>query len=573
MTQTPNPGRNRRSERTAKPEPIAPQQRSKTPAMRQPIGRSRELIEREQQLRREEAERYAPYPSQRSNDFSTPVRKRKKRRNAHTVLWLMVACLCLLATGVLLLFAAPQWTGVQYSGMPNYTFVNGSIVVLDESVQATHEQYRQAMQTDRIFPGVYIDGLHVGGMTAQEAYDAVSAVPGNGGSEFAITVNVGGYEWRISSDVIPLYRNTHEAVMQAWAIGRGNTPMQRGSAITPFRQRVATVQQAMTEPYGFYTTTTYDRDSVRKMVDDIALAINRDAVNASVDSFDPSSKTFYFNEDQSGIYIDDEEIYRQVVARLDGGVYKDTIYVEPQIVMASVTKAELMNRFGLVSSFTTKTTSSSNRNTNIRLSCEAITNTTVLPGQTFSFNEATGQRTEAKGYKPAAAIAGGETFDEIGGGVCQTSSTLFNAVARANLKIVDRDPHAWPSDYVEKGEDATVNWPNLDFRFKNDTDWPIFIVAKYADRKCTVEIYGMTLGEGVSIDLESETVYVKEPPSEPLYVQNPKLTPGTEKVTVKARTGYTVETYKVWYRNGQEFKREKLHTSHYKMYQQTIEWN
>ena len=105
------------------------------------------------------------------------------------------------------------------------------------------------------------------------------------------------------------------------------------------------------------------------------------------------------------------------------------------------------------------------------------TNSTVLPGETFSFNQATGQRTAEKGYKPAAAIAGGETFDEIGGGVCQTSSTLFNAVVRANLTIVSRKPHAWPSNYVPKGEDATVNWPDLDFKFKNDTEWPIFLVA------------------------------------------------------------------------------------------------
>ena len=88
-----------------------------------------------------------------------------------------------------------------------------------------------------------------------------------------------------------------------------------------------------------------------------------------------------------------------------------------------------------------------------------------------------------------------------------------------------------------------------------------------------MEIYGRTLGEGVTIDLVSETTYVKEPPAEPLYVYNASLKVGAENVTVKARTGYTVETYKVWYKNGQEIKREKLHTSHYKMYQKTIEYN
>jgi vancomycin resistance protein YoaR len=216
---------------------------------------------------------------------------------------------------------------------------------------------------------------------------------------------------------------------------------------------------------------------VRALVDGIAAAINRDPVNASVATFDPNTKAFTFHSDENGIFIDADAIYEAVVTRLDNGYYYDNLYVEPAVLLADTTKAELMNSFGLISKFTTDTTSSANRNTNIRLSAEAITNRTILPGETFSFNQATGQRTEAKGYKPAAAIAGGETFDEIGGGVCQTSTTLFNAVVRANLKIVERDPHAWPSTYVPKGEDATVNWPNLDFRFRNDTDQPIQLHA------------------------------------------------------------------------------------------------
>lgn len=579
MTETPR-GRNRRVDRNSRPQDLAPAVRTRTPQPRAPIGRSRELQERQEQLR-------APYPTggQRrplaysdfdSSDYSAraakPIRK-KKSKDKHTLLWLMVAFICLLSTGVLLMFAAPQLLGVAYDGMPNYAFVNGSLLRLDSEANQTHEAYRQFMNNDRIFSGVYIDGVHVGGMTRSEATDAVSQVQAGAGSSFAIQVNVGGYVWSIDSNNVPLYRNIDEVVMQAYAVGRVNTTSIRGTSVTPFRQRLSTVQDLLVNPRSYYTVTTYDRGIVRQMVDSIAASVNREPVNASVATFDTASKTFTFNNDESGVYIDADAIYNQVVSMLDSGTYYGAVQVEPQIVLASVTKAELMNTFGLISSFTTETTSSANRNTNIRLSAEAITNKTVLPGETFSFNEATGQRTEAKGYKPAAAIAGGETFDEIGGGVCQTSSTLFNAVARANLTITDRDPHAWPSNYVEKGEDATVNWPNLDFRFRNDTDWPIFIVANYANRKVTVEIYGMRLGDGVTIDLVSETTYVKEPPSEPLYVYNPSLPVGKEEVTVKARTGYTVETYKVWYRNGQEFNREKLHTSHYKMYQKTIEYN
>ena len=585
MTETPR-GRNRRADRNARAGDAASATGARVPQGRAPIGRSRELMERQEQLRQEayyqaaqpvrEQRRMPTYSDFDQSDYSAraakPIRK-KKRKDQHTLLWLMVSFICLLGTGVLLMFAAPQLLGVAYTSMPNYAFVNGSIVSLNSEVNQTHEAYRQFMNSDRIFSGVYIDGVHVGGMTKAEAAEAVSQVQGGQGGSFAIQVNVSGYVWSIDSTNVPLYRNIDEVVTQAYAVGRTNTTAIRGTTTTPFRQRLSTVQDALTNPRSYYTTTTYDRNVVRQIVDGIAASVNRDPVNASVATFNTSTKTFTFNPDESGVYIDADAIYETVIGLLDSGVYEQTIWVEPEIVLASVTKAELMNSFGLVSSFTTETTSSANRNTNIRLSAEAINNQTVLPGETFSFNQATGQRTAEKGYKPAAAIAGGETFDEIGGGVCQTSSTLFNAVARANLTIVEREPHAWPSNYVEKGEDATVNWPNLDFRFRNDTEWPIFIVAWYANQKVTVEIYGMTLGEGITIDLESETTYTKNPPSEPLYVYNPDLPVGAEEVTVKARTGYTVETYKVWYRNGQEIKREKLHTSNYKMYQKTIEYN
>lgn len=590
MTETPK-GRNRRTERHDRPADIAPQPSASRPRQaRAPIGRSQELLARQEQMRQsEQANPRVPLkepvraPRQRSayddfepSDFSAraakPIRKRK-RSNPHTFLWLTVALICLLATGALLMFAAPQLLGVTYTNMPNYAFVNGSVVRMDSDVNATHERYRQFMSGDRIFSGVYIDGVHVGGMTREEAVEAVRQVQGGEGSTFAITVNVDGSTWQIDSDTVPLYRNIDEVVLQAYAVGRMNTTAIRGTTTTPFRQRLATVQDALTTPRTFYTVTTYDRNVVRQMVDGIAASVNREPINASVATFDTSSKTFTFNSDEAGVYVDADEIYQTVTGLLDSGVYQETVWVQPQLLLASVTKAELMNTFGKISSFTTETTSSANRNTNIRLSAEAINNTMLMPGETFSFNQATGQRTEEKGYKAAAAIAGGETFDEIGGGVCQTSTTLFNAVARANLKIVDRDPHAWPSTYVDKGEDATVNWPNLDFKFMNDTEWPIFIVAYYANRKVTVDIYGRTLGEGVTIDLVSETVYVKEPPNEPLYVYNASLKVGQEKVTVKARTGYTVDTYKVWYKNGQEIRREKLHTSHYKMYQKTIEYN
>lgn len=547
---------------------------------KQPIGLSEELKERQERYRQQTARMAAVYDDLDESGYARSGRKKQrpsaytgKRRDRHTGLWLAVACICWLCIGSLALFIAPQLLGVRYASMPNYAFVGGSIIQFNRADYEHYLELRRAMSSDVIFPGVSIDGVNVGGMTREQAIQAVGQTEATGGGDFSLTVQVGDAAWTIDSTMVPMTRNLSQVIDRAYALGRSNTTNIRGTRVTPLQERLNTVLSMQSNPAAFATEMTYDRAAVRSLVDAIVSYVNREPVNASVASFDFGTKRFSFDSDISGAYVDAEYLYSQIVQYLDSGTRYATIHVEPQVLLAQVTKAELMNTFRLISSYTTSTTSNSNRNTNVDLSAQAINGVTVNPGETFSFNKTTGQRTAEKGYKEAAAISGGQSVPEVGGGVCQTSSTLFNAVARANLEIVSRSPHAWPSNYVEKGMDATVNWPDLDFKFKNNTDWPIFIVAHYANRKVTVELYGMSLGDGISIDLESITTYTREPPSDTLYVQNTSLPAGTQKTTIEARTGYTVETWQVWYQNGREFDRKLLCTSNYRMYQKTVEWN
>lgn len=571
-------------------------------AIRQPMGRSEELQERmrygqtgqyqhaprpeasrcqeEGRSRRSTARASTTYddfdPYDREQRRSAPPAGRgpkKRRKDPNGGLWFMVTLLCLICIAVIGVFVAPQLLGVKIMGVPSYAFVNGNIIALDEDSYAEYRGYRSYMNVDTIYPGVYIDGVHVGDMTAQQAEAAVWQVGAQGGGNFAVMIHVGNGSWIIDSNQVPMTRNVSQVVQQALACGRENSTTIRGTQTTPFQERLNKAVDMRSNPVSLTTELTYDKAALRQLTDEIVAYVNREPVNASVATFDFNSRTFTFNSDSPGAYIDGDALYNQVTARLDGGDLYPVITVEPEKLLAQVTKAELMNSFRKISSYTTETTSNANRNNNIDLSAKAINGITVLPGETFSFNRATGERTWEKGYREAAAIAGGQSRDEIGGGVCQTSSTLFNAVARANLEIVDRSPHAWPSNYVDKGMDATVNWPNLDFKFKNDTDWPIFIVSFYKNRKVTVEIYGMGLGDGMSIDLESEVIRTITPPSDIKYVQNPELTPGTQKETVKARKGYEVVTYQVWYHNGKEVDRFQLCKSTYKAYQATVEYN
>ena len=500
-------------------------------------------------------------------------RPKYKRPVKHRGLWMTLFFISLAVLTALVLLVLPQTAGVRYRFIPNIAFANGNIIRLENGRLQDMKAQKETAFSDRIYQGIYIDGIHVGGMTKAEAAGAVGAISDQPGDTFDISVTVGNQLWHITNETVPVYRNIDETVESAYAIGRGNTENIRGTEVTPFRERLGRISELKTAPVQLTTAMTYDHDALRRAVDEIVNYVNREPVNSMVDTFDFNTHAFTFTDDTPGVHIDGDELYGRLTAALDQADYHAAITVEPEVILAAVTKSELTNRFGKISSYTTNTTSNKNRNTNIRLSAEAINGKTVLPGDTFSFNETTGERTEAKGYKPATAISGGQTQDEIGGGVCQTSSTLFNAVARANLEIVSRSPHAWPSNYVEKGMDATVNWPGLDFKFRNNTDWPVFIVAHYENQKVTVEIYGMTLGTGVSIDLESTVTRVLEQPQGINYVINTDLAPGESKTTVTGRKGYMVDTYQVWYQNGQEVKRDLLCSSTYKAYQETVEYN
>lgn len=489
--------------------------------------------------------------------------------------YLYVAVITFSLLGVLLLAVVmmPQMAGYFWRDFGNYAFINGELLRYDAGTVAAYKQYRAYMDRDVIYPGIFVDGVHVGDMTIDEARTTLTTNDAQVTDAFSVTVAIGDKTWSVDGSNVPAKRDLGNVLQRAYAIGRSNTTAIQTTMQTPFRERTNQAVALRENGVNLVTTASYDRDAVRAIVDEIAAYVTRDPIDAQIQAFDYNTRTFSFTESQPGVTLDRDLLYQRVTAALDRWEKGTVVTVDPVITEPKITKEQLTANFNLIAAYTTDTTKDSNRNTNIDLACKAINGTALMPGETFSFNEATGQRTTAKGYKSAGAIAAGQSIEEVGGGICQVSSTLFNAVARANLEIVSRSPHAWPSTYVNIGEDATVNWPNLDFKFKNNTQSPVFVIAYYKDRKMSAEIWGMSLGNGVSIDLQSQVVKTMDPPYEVNYKYNPNLPYGTQKTTVKARTGYVVETDKVWYQNGKEIKRELLHTSTYRAYQQVIEYN
>lgn len=467
------------------------------------------------------------------------------------------------------------WRAIVFVCIVCFAFMIYSVYKTTQKNNEANARFREmtnAVLQDTYAQGIYIDHVHIGGLTREQAKLALMRNSGYNQQDLMIYLEVEGYQWELTNKELPIQRNIDAKLDEAYAIGRKGSPERIGTGITPLQFKYAHRMCARDNTYHFYTEVTYDPATVRKLVQDVAAFVNRDPVDATL-AFDAATRSFTITDEIVGLKVDEDALYHTLLELLNQKRYRESVRMEAQEVMPNITKVTIANSVTLISSYTTQTTSDKNRNNNVDLAAKAVNGAVLMPGEEFSFNQTTGQRTTEKGYLPAAAIAGGTTVDEVGGGVCQVSSTLFNAAVMADMTIISRSPHAWPSNYVDKGRDATVNWPNLDFVFRNDRNSPVYIVAYYQNRKCTVEIYGASLGYGEGRDVISQVVDVTEPPVEPIRNYNPELPYGTEKEVKKARTGYVVDTYKIYTRNGQEYKREKICSSVYRVIQQVIDYN
>ena len=291
---------------------------------------------------------------------------------------------------------------------------------------------------------------------------------------------------------------------------------------------------------------------------------DKKAKNGSIDKFDAASGKFVFAGEENGFAIDQDKLAADISQALKDKKFDAKITATGSDVAPEISAASAKEKYKTINSFTTNTTANQNRNTNVRLAAEAINGTVIKPGQEFSFNGTVGQRTEAKGYKGAAAYNNGEVVQEIGGGVCQVSTTLYNAVFKAGLKISSRRSHTFEPSYVTPGRDATVSWDQPDFKFINNSSTAIGLRASYADQKVTVSVYGIPiLEDGITWDLDSKKVEDLGTPN-PTYEEDQTLRPGEEVIKSKGSAGSRWETYKVVYKNGKEISRELDHKTTYK---------
>lgn len=264
------------------------------------------------------------------------------------------------------------------------------------------------------------------------------------------------------------------------------------------------------------------------VIQEIAQEIQKEVSNAG---FDKEANEVI--PSQEGISIDTDravEIYNQTAEGADAVI--ELIVTKPEISTEDM-KANLFTT--AIGNYSTNGGGTSNRRSNISLAVKAIDNKVLLPGETFSYNDTLGKRTTEKGYKEAGAYSDGSVVQEVGGGICQVSSTLFAAVLETNLEIVQRRNHSMTVSYMPMGLDATVSWGGPDLKFKNNRKYPIKISASYNGGKIYVEILGAN---------ETDT---------------------TTKVSTKATGDMSVDTYRSIYdASGALISEEKVCSSKYR---------
>lgn len=199
-----------------------------------------------------------------------------------------------------------------------------------------------------------------------------------------------------------------------------------------------------------------------------------------------------------------------------------------------------------LSKFSTSFSSSNySRSTNISLAAQKLNGVVIMPGETFSYNQTVGQRTKAAGFKEAPAYLNGQVVQEVGGGICQVSSTLYNAVLYSNLEIVERYNHGFKPSYVKPGLDATVSWGGPDFKFKNNRNYPIRIKTDTSGKVLKIYIYGLKTDNDYTVKLDAQ--YVSNVPYKTIYQKDSSLASGESKVIQNGSNGCKTATYKYLY--------------------------
>lgn len=410
-------------------------------------------------------------------------------------------------------------------------------------VYATGNNWR-----DVIYPGVYIENIDVSRKQFAEAEELINEKYGKELLSKKIEIQVNDNVYTLDYKSIEARYNIHDVVKEAFSYGKQGNVIEKYKLIKGDQKKE------------YKLSFAYSSKPIDELVNKIEQEVNRNAENAKISI---TNGNIIITPEVNGVKLEKDKLKEAIIAQINGELTKESIRINAPIVTVKpgITQERLSTINSPIASFSTSfSASTANRINNIQLATSAINGTVLMPGETFSFNEIVGERTAARGYKAAGVIIGDKIESGLGGGICQVSSTLYNAMLRSGIKASERMNHTLPLSYAPKGLDATVDWGNIDLKFKNTLNTPIYIEGYTQNRNVYFNIYSNEGLKKRSYEMVTE-VSIIQPTIK--YIDDSNRLAGENLVVKNASNGYKAKVYRKTFENRKLINTELISNDYY----------
>lgn len=413
----------------------------------------------------------------------------------------------------------------------------------------------QAKGNDTIKTGIFAGDIDLSGKTASEATAAIEAYVEELKPVEITLLAANDKEVKTTAGDLGITWANPELVTEAMELGSHGNIIQRYKVLKDLEH----------ENYTFDIELDFDIEAINNILTEKCTKYDQKAINVSLKR---ENGTFTVVEGQTGYLLDVETSIDLIYDYLTGEWNHQACRIPLDIAVDEPigSAEELAVVTDVLGSFTTSyKTSGSARSANVENGCRLINGITLYPGEVFSTYEAVSPFSEKNGYYMAGSYLNGKVVDSLGGGICQVSTTLYNAVLKAELEVTERHNHSMIVSYVDPSADAAIaESSGKDFCFSNNTEYPIYIEGYVKDKQITFNIYGKeTRDAGRKVRYESEVLEVINPPADQIYVDASQ--PIGYIVTESAHIGYKAKLWKIVTENGVEVSREQVNSSSYKM--------
>lgn len=402
-----------------------------------------------------------------------------------------------------------------------------------------------------IYKEVYVEGINLSKLDKSEAKVSIYKNFEKNIYNKNLTILINDEEYNLSYEDLGVQFDVEKAINEAFNYGKDLNFVESFLLIL-FPKRL-----------DIELDVTYNEKAVEGAIYQLESRFNIKPKNGEI--FIDDSGKIQIEKEKNGLRLDGEKLKEDIIKNIDSTLQDEVIILKGNLVswFPKITKKDLEKINSNTSNFSTNYSNSSDpRKNNIKIATKAIDGTVLMPGEEFSFNKIVGPRTVEKGYEKAHVILGNNFTDDFGGGICQVSSTLYNAVLKLDLKISERTHHSIPISYIPLGRDATVNYGSSDLKFINNKKYPIYIKAIANNDNVEFKIYSNNELNKISIEIESKVEKVIKPKDEIKFSSG--LKKGERKLEKSGKNGYLVNVYKVISEEGKEKKRVLLYQDQYK---------